>query len=565
MRKFLWNGKLSFGNERRKIRSCDLKGLCYIVSCNDHMPAAFEKFFKPYSPLRCHKLQQREIAMTTSSRFRLASLALLLVALPFLLAYAPQAPHGAVVKLTLLQINDVYEITAVSGGKEGGMARVAAVRKQLLAQNPNTFTLLAGDLVSPSALGTAKVEGARLDGKQMIAVLNALGLNYCTFGNHEFDLKEQPFLQRLSESRFTWVSSNAFARDGKPFPNVPANLVFTVANASNQQARIGIFGVTLTKNNPDYVKFSDPIETAKAQVAALRGKVDILIALTHLTLDEDIQLAQDVPGIDLILGGHEHENVQIWRGPKFTPIIKADANARSVYIHELAFDTETKRVQIHSRLQPLDETVPEDAEVNQVAQQWLEKGFAAFREMGFEPTKVVTTTNVALDGREASVRNQATQLTNIIVASFLAAASQAELAIFNGGSIRIDDELPPGNITEYDVIRVLPFGGMVALVEMKGTLLRDVLDQGRKNKGSGGYLQTANVSWSEAANTWLINGTALEGRRKYQVAISDFLLTGKEQGLDYLTTTNTGLTVRNNNVIEIRRALINQLQKTFGK
>ncbi|MEK7727667.1 MAG: bifunctional metallophosphatase/5'-nucleotidase, partial [candidate division KSB1 bacterium] len=465
----------------------------------------------------------------------------------------------------LLQINDVYEITAVGGGKEGGMARVATVRKQLLAQNPNTFTLLAGDLVSPSALGTAKIDGERLDGKQMIAVLNALGLNYCTFGNHEFDLKEQPFLQRLSESRFTWFSSNAFDRNKKSFPNVPEHVIFTVTNASQQQARIGLLAVTLTKNAPEYVKFADPLETAKAKAAALRGQVDILIALTHLTLDEDIQLAQAVPEIDLILGGHEHENVQLWRGADFTPIFKADANARSVYIHDLSFDTETRRVQIQTRLQPINQTIPEDVEVNQVVQQWLEKGFGAFRQMGFDPAKVVTTSNVALDGREASVRNRATQLTNIIVASFLVVAPKAELALFNAGSIRIDDELPPGNITEYDVIRVLPFGGAIAQVEMKGTLLRRVLEQGQANKGSGGYLQTANVSWSEATNTWLINGATLDGRRNYQVAISDFLLTGKEQGLDFLNRQNAELRVVNDNASEIRRALINQLQKTFGK
>lgn len=509
-----------------------------------------------------YKQNRQASTMKMSLRSRCFAL---LVVLPFLFSFTPNSPHDTLVKLTLLQINDVYEITPVGGGKEGGMARVATVRKQLLAQNPNTFTVLAGDLVSPSALGTAKVDGERLDGKQMIAVLNALGLNYCTFGNHEFDLKEQPFLQRLAESRFNWVSSNAFDRNKKPFPNVPDNIVFTVSNASNQQARIGLFGVTLTKNAPEYVKFSDPLETAKAQVKALRSKVDILIALTHLTIEEDVQLAQALPEIDLILGGHEHENVQLWRGSDFTPIFKADANARSVYIHELSFDTETKRVQIASRLLPINDKIAEDAEVNQVVQQWVEKGFGAFRQMGFDPAKVVTTTNVALDGRESSVRNHATQLTNIITASFLAAAPKAELAIFNGGSIRIDDELPPGNITEYDVIRVLPFGGALTHVEMKGALLRRVLEQGAANKGSGGYLQTANVSFSEAKNMWLINGAALDGRRTYQVAISDFLITGKEQNLDYLNRQNPELRVINDNVIDVRRALINQLQKTFGK
>jgi 5'-nucleotidase len=465
----------------------------------------------------------------------------------------------------LLQINDVYEITPVGGGKEGGMARLATVRKQLTAQNPNTFMILAGDLFSPSALGTAKVDGERLDGKQMVAVLNAIGLDYCTFGNHEFDLKEQPFLQRLSESRFTWFSSNAFDQNKKPFPNLAENVVFTVANASNQQARIGMFGVSITKNKPDYVAFIDPITAAKKQVQSLRDKTDILIAVTHLTLDEDIKLAQTVPEIDLILGGHEHENIQVWRGADFTPIFKADANVRSAYIHHLTYDTERRRLQIDSQLQPITDKIPEDPEVAQVVQHWVDLGFGTFRQMGFAPANVVVNSTIALDRKESSVRNHSTELTEIIVKSFLDAAPQAELAIFNGGSIRLDDELPPGSVTEYDVIRILPFGGNVTLVAMKGSLLRRVLDQGLANKGSGGFLHLANARWSEEKNNWLIKGALLDGRRIYPVAITDFLISGKEQGLDYLNRQNPDLRVIDENVIEVRRALINQLQKTFSK
>jgi 5'-nucleotidase len=296
----------------------------------------------------------------------------------------------------------------------------------------------------------------------------------------------------------------------------------------------------------------------------LRNRVDILIAVTHLTLDEDIKLAQAVPEIDLILGGHEHENVQIWRGQDFTPIFKADANGRSAYIHHLTYDMEGRRLQINSQLQPIDDKIPEDPEVAQVVQRWVDLGFGAFRQMGFDPAKVVVESDTALDGRESSVRNHSTRLTQIIVESFLNAAPEAELAIFNGGSIRIDDELPPGNITEYDVIRILPFGGNVALVEMKGSLLRRVLEQGAANKGSGGYLHAANVSWDAEQNTWRNKGAALDGRRNYQVAITDFLISGKEQGLDYLNRQNPDLRVINENAIEARRALINQLQKTFS-
>ncbi|MDZ7360902.1 MAG: bifunctional metallophosphatase/5'-nucleotidase [candidate division KSB1 bacterium] len=483
----------------------------------------------------------------------------------FVLAFSPPAPHDTIVKITLLQINDVYEITPVSGGKEGGMARLATLRKQLAAQNPNTFMILAGDLFSPSALGTARVEGARLDGKQMVEVLNVTGLNYCTFGNHEFDLREQPFLQRLSESRFTWFSGNAFDRHKKPFPNVKENVIFTVTNASKQVARIGLIGVTMTKNKPDYVTYLDPLEAAKKQSQALRSQVDILIAVTHLPLEDDVKLAQTVPGIDLILGGHEHENVQVWRGANFTPIFKADANARSAYIHHLTYDVETRLLQIESKLQPITDKIPEDPETGQVVQRWVDLAFGAFRTMGFEPGQLVVNSPVTLDGRELTVRNYPGKLTDLIAEGFLNAAPGAELAICNGGSIRIDDELPPGTISEYDVIRILPFGGHVVSVEMRGRLLKQVLDQGRANKGTGGFLQTARVSWREEKGDWLINGKPLDQRRNYKAAISDFLLTGNEHGLGFLNRQNPDLKVVNDNVMEVRRALMAQLQKEFGQ
>jgi len=497
-------------------------------------------------------------------RVRILLVASLLVGAAFLLAVAPNTPHDTLVKLTLLQINDVYEITPVSNGKEGGLARLATLRQQLVRQNPNTFMILAGDLVSPSALGTAVVDGERLAGKQMISALNAAGLNYCTFGNHEFDLREQPFLQRLAESKFKWFASNAFDRSQKPFPHVEENIVFTVANASNQQLRIGLFGVMLTKNKPDYVTYTDPLAAAQKQVQALRDKVDILIAVTHLQLDEDVKLAQTVPGIDLILGGHEHENMQLWRGANFTPIFKADANTRSAYIHDLTYGTETRRLQIDSRLQRITEEIPEDTAVGQVVQGWIDQAFNAFRKMGFEPGKLVVNSPITLDGRESTVRNYPGKLTDIIVEGFLNATPGAELAIFNGGSVRIDDELPPGNISEYDVIRILPFGGNVVQVEMRGRLLQQVLEQGVANKGTGGFLHAANVTWNAPGNAWLINGKPLDQRRNYKTALNDFLLTGNEQGLSFLNRQNPDLKVLNENVIDVRRALIVQLQKIFG-
>ena len=86
-----------------------------------------------------------------------------------------------------------------------------------------------------------------------------------------------------------------------------------------------------------------------------------------------------------------------------------------------------------------------------------------------------------------------------------ASPNTIDCALFNGGSIRIDDVVS-GKITQLDVLRILPFGGKVIAVKMKGRLLERILETGLTNKGSGGYLQWEKISYDEAKKEWKING-----------------------------------------------------------
>jgi 5'-nucleotidase len=455
-----------------------------------------------------------------------------------------------VVTLTVLHLNDVYEITPIAGGQHGGLARVATVRRELLAQNPHTLTVLAGDLFNPSAMGTAVVDGAPLRGRQIVDVMNAAGLDYATFGNHEFDLPEAAFLQRLAESTATWVSSNTTDAQGRPFPGVPPHAVFTVTNPAGRTARVGLFGLTTPDNPADYVRYADPLAQAHAQVTALRGQVDILIAVTHLPLAEDVLLVEALPEIDLVVGGHEHEHVLVWRGPRPTPIAKADANARTVYVHDITFNAATGAVVIASRLQPVTPEIPEDPAVAARVREWATQAFAAFRAQGFEPTRVVATAAEPLDGTADTVRHRATRLTDLIARGMRQSVPGAEWAVYNAGAIRLDDVLPPGPVTEYDVLRTLPFGGSVLAVDLPGALLRQVLDQGAVNRGTGGFLHTYPGS-----------DHPIEPERIYLVALNDFLLTGDEVGLAFLTRDHPALRVRPDvPLVDIRQALISALR-----
>ncbi len=470
------------------------------------------------------------------------------------------------VNITLLQANDVYEMTPVNGGRYGGLARVQTLIKQLKAQNPNTYSILAGDFLSPSAIGTAKVNGQRLDGQQMVAVFNAMGWDYMTLGNHEFDNGRAPLLERLKEAQFTVFSSNVIDQQTmKPFANTQGTLIFEV-----EGVKVGMAGVMLQSLSKDFVRIENPLVRATQAVAELKQQgSDILLLVTHQSLRDDIELAEAGLDIDLILGGHEHENSYLRRGLEFTPIAKADANARSVYIHQLSYDTDTKTLQVASTLRIIDEQIAEDPAIKHVVEQWQEKAFSAFRADGFEPSDKVADSPDPLDGLEASVRNKQTRLTELVASSALHAYPDADLSIYNAGSIRIDEIIPAGSVSQYDVIRILPFGGEYMEVSMPGDLLLKTLTAGEANRGIGGFLHWDNVTKSSAAKVeatktvaWLIKGLPLDQQKNYRVAISSFLIERGDTGLQFLVN-NPRIKRLSQAVVDARLALIDELRVTY--
>ena len=463
----------------------------------------------------------------------------ILVVLIFIVVFAGCATQSGVgrkgdekIHVTILHFNDIYEITPVNGGKEGGIARVATLRNRLLARNPNTLTTLGGDLFNPSAVGTARYGDDKLAGRQMVDVLNHFGLDYATFGNHEFDLKQLQFNQRMSETKFTWVSSNVMDANYQAFDGVKPYVVIPIHDQkSGEIFKIGLFGLTLPVANIGYARFSDPLQVADYPIRQLQEQADFIVALTHQSIDDDIRLIERYSQIGLVLGGHEHVNHQNWRG-NFTPLLKGDANVRSVYVVNLYFDPETRKTEVKPDFVPINGSLTEDPTIKAVVDQWMAIAFDAFRKQGFEPEAIVTVTAEPLDGLESSVRYRATHLTRLIAQSMLQAYPEAELAVYNSGSIRIDDVLSPGEITQYDVLRILPFEGRVQLAAIAGDLLIKVLGQGKAHPGSGGFLQTANVQ--QNGGEWRIGDKTIDPRKTYKLAINDYLARGDELGFDFL-------------------------------
>ncbi|MFS8087140.1 MAG: metallophosphoesterase, partial [Acidobacteriota bacterium] len=129
---------------------------------------------------------------------------------------AAQEQRDCPVRVTLLQVNDVYQFAPVDGGTRGGLARVSLLRKEIMKESPHTLFLLAGDTISPS------IESNTYKGKQMIEAWNLSGLDYSTFGNHEFDFGPAILQERIRESHFKWLAANVVdKKTGKPFADTP--------------------------------------------------------------------------------------------------------------------------------------------------------------------------------------------------------------------------------------------------------------------------------------------------------------------------------------------------------
>ena len=467
---------------------------------------------------------------------------------------APGAPAGDVT-LRLLHFNDVYEIAPVEGGRSGGLARVSTLRRALLDSAPGLLTTLGGDYLSPSALGTARVGGERLNGRQMVAALDALELDVAVLGNHEFDVSEAAFRAHLAQARFVVLAANVTDSAGRPFPGVRPYLLVT-RQVEGRPVRVAFVGVVIPSNRPPWARIADPLPAARDLARVLRDSADVLVALTHLAVEDDARLAAAAPELDLVLGGHEHENYTLRRGPRLTPVLKADANVRTVQVVSVRVPRQG-RAEVTSRLQPVTDAIADEPRVAAVVAAYTDSAFAGFAQSGFAPRERVAVVPEPLDGRESTVRGGSSTLTALIGAAMRREVPSAVVSIYNGGSIRIDDVIPPGPLTQYDVIRILPFGGRIERVRMQGSLLRRVLEQGRRNVGTGGWLQTDATRGEDGR--WTVGGAPVRDEAWYPVAITDFLLTGNEVGLDFLTRQNPALRVEEERR-DVRQALIDELR-----
>lgn len=420
------------------------------------------------------------------------------------------------VDFTVLQLNDVYEAPPVEGGRLGGLARVATLRKELEKENPNLLTIMVGDFLAPSAIGTTTGD----HGQHMIEVLNSMKLTHATVGNHEFDIPESDLIERIGESQFKWVVSNVFNGKGEPFAKTLPSDIIEYSNPHGAKVRVALIGVCLDMVKKPWLKYQDPIECARQQAAELDSKADVILAMTHLTLEQDKRLGSEVPRIDVLFGGHEHEAATAIVGEDATPIFKADSNARSVCVHRFRYDTKLKVAKLHTQLIAINSTLADEPETAQVIKKWEKITFDTLRAQGTDPGEVVGHTKESLDGYEAAVRHHPTNLTKLIAETFLQEVPGADAVLYPAGMIRIDGIIPPGDITYFDIVRIFPINGKLSLLNLPGSLVKMLLAMGDRSRGTGAYVVHTNITADESGN-WLINGEPVVDDRMYKMVCTE--------------------------------------------
>src|SRR6266704_148912 len=333
------------------------------------------------------------------------------------------------------------------------------------------LTTVNGDFLSPSIMS------ALLKGAQMVALFNTLGVDAVVFGNHEFDFGPEVTQQRMAEARFIWLGTNVLGPDGKPFGGALATMTRQVGTLT-----VGLFGLltpeTAKLSSPgSTVTFAPVVPTAKTAVEALRqAGADVIIALTHLSIAEDRALAQQVPGISVILGGHEHAPITWYEGGTLSHKAGYDAH----YLGRIDLTIEKKVTEKGSQVTVTPSwrmianrgVTPDPGVAAEVARYTA----ALDKELG----QPLGQTRTALNSQTAEVRTRETTMGNLI-ADALREALPADVALVNGGGIRGNRLYEAGTmLTRRDILQELPFGNPGVLVELSGAELLTALENGVK-------------------------------------------------------------------------------------
>ncbi|MCB1486365.1 MAG: 5'-nucleotidase C-terminal domain-containing protein [Bauldia sp.] len=427
------------------------------------------------------------------------------------------------VTITFVQTNDIDRMEEKDG--RGGFAKLATVVNAERAKGP-TFFVHSGDTLSPSLL-------SGLDkGAHIIDILNHMDVDVMVPGNHEFDFGPEVFRTRIGEATFPIVVSNMTEPDGAAPAHTIDTKVVDIAGV-----KVGFYGLTtedtVEVSSPGDIVIAPAVEVGIGKAKQLReAGADIVVAVVHTPVDDDMALARAGAG-DLILTGHDEHLLAFFNGR--AAMTESESQANYVVITRLVVDKEEKdgggfKVSWHPEFEIVDTaSIAPDPEIAALVQTYTDK-------LDTELKVEIGTTSTPLDSRRAVVRGEEAAIGNLI-ADAMRNAVGSDIAITNGGGIRADREYEAGTrLTRGDILAELPFGNKTVKLELTGADIRAALENGfsQVEEGAGRFPQVSGLtvevslgrSPGERVSTIMIDGEPLDDARTYTVATNDYMAQG---------------------------------------
>lgn len=431
-------------------------------------------------------------------------------------------------EITIIHYNDTHG--RVEENEKNGELGYAKIKTYFDYKNvaDNAILLDAGDTLHGTILANIA------QGESVIKAINKMGLTAMTAGNHDFNYGYQRLLDLRKLANFNIMGSNVIDEDGNPILNTGS-----IVNVDG--LNIGIFGLstpeTKTKSSPvntEGLTFVDSVETAKAEVEKLKAEgADIVVCLSHLGINEESEetstkIADNVDGIDVIIDGHSHTQLDNGMVKKTTLVAQTGAHGYNLGEVTLLVDKDGKVKTKYAKLQPYKKMkyIHANQDVLDVVNEYTEANKEVLGQK-------VGETEVDLDGVRENVRTGETNLGDFI-SDAMKDAIGADVTITNGGGIR--DSLAKGEITKGGVLTVFPFTNFLVKIEVTGADIKAALEHGLSDtpNQAGKFPQIAGMTVKydsskaagEKVTEVLVNGEALDPDKTYQLATNDFMAIG---------------------------------------
>ena len=431
--------------------------------------------------------------------------------------------------LTILHTNDLhsriepisaFDSTCSAEDNEegkcfGGYARLkTAVDEARAALDGSNVVLLdAGDQYQGSLMYTTHKGAVEAE------MMGRVGYDVMAVGNHEFDDGPDGLLKLIEAVDFPVISGNIDVSQS----NILAGKVQNHVVLEIGGERIGVISVLATDTaetsspGPNVI-FQDTVDSLKADVAALEAQgVNKIIALTHIGFVHDLEIAEAVSGIDVVVGGHSHtlmSNVVEGAQPYPTmvgevPVVQAYAYSKYLGQLTVTFDDAGKVIAAEGEPRLLDASVAEDEEIlARVAE--LAGPIDEMRQ------QVVAETAEDIDGDRTSCRAMECQMGSLVADAMLerVADQGIQIAIQNGGGLRAS--IGAGQVTMGDVLTVLPFQNTLSTFFVSGQTVIDALENGvsQIEEGAGRFPQVAGLKFA-------FDAAAEPGARVSDVMVAD--------------------------------------------